>query len=287
MDLDHPKADVQKRDACWLIKAITGEALLPSRCPDARGLPWTPGKKPDYEFVPGNGELIVVEATRLITRPHRELKHLTLELIAKPLERSLVGSYVISVDVDRITDGARLRGMASEVVQASLTKSMRGRPLPDKFEPCPGIKFETVPEGHGVYEPQLLFRDLPPVIPDDDPRMQALRDEFFRILNETSQKFAAYDSARRVLLVNIGESGLDCEYHVLWFRDPSPVSRWLSTLPSAELPDFEIYLGSGVGVWRDGGTRYGWDPQRIVTGTKYVDEPHLYARLLPEPVCLV
>ncbi|MDQ6883726.1 MAG: hypothetical protein M3077_05740 [Candidatus Dormibacteraeota bacterium] len=279
--------DLEERQARGLLHALTGEDLAPVDKPDAAGMPWTPGKKPDFEFAPTAGMRCFVEVTRLLPPTLRQVEDFAKEHIGRPLAGVLPGSFFLWVYLDSLSRKGIPPEHAQGIVRDIVLRVRHGKGVvPRSFEPVTGYRVERFDDSGSRLIPMVLAADLPYDLGAHDPRAIELRSLFVKTVLEASEKFRSR-AGRHILLIDISQTGLDAEIHVMApGMSPSLMTTWTDDLPAQASSVQEIYVEPGISVWVSSDPRANpFTPQvKIRAGTRYSDEPRgFYLRLRPQP----
>lgn len=279
--------EIEDRHARGLIFALTGENLAPVNKPDATGMPWTPGRKPDFEFTPRVGTTSFVEVTRLLPQRLRQVEEFAKERIGGPLKGVLPGSFFLWFSLDTLSKKGILAAHAEAIVSDIVARLRQCQGvLPQTFQPIAGYTVERFEESGSRLIPMVLAADLPHDLAAHDQRVIALRSLFMKTVLEASEKFRSC-AGRCILLLDISQTGLDVEIHVMApGGNPSLMTIWTDELPTAALSVQEIYVEPGINVWKP--LEPGTDPYspqvKIRAGTRYTDQARgFYVRLRPHP----
>lgn len=263
----------ERRLASWLVSGIAGERLQPDRCLD--GPSAIPGRRnPDVGFTDSQGNEYIVEVTRLLSPRLLEVYAFALDKISRVISPALSGLYVLNFRVDALPPpGVIPRGDVVPIIAAVEDALKRGS-LPTPFEPLDGYEIKKLDDTGAWLEPFLLAEDVQP----SDDRALALQRQLESVVAEADQKLEGYPG-RRILLVDIGQAGLDAEFHSLELGGIKPLlAHWTDAL-GAKWPNVqEIYLQPGVPVWTAAGLS-------IRSPTRYTGEPRgFHIRMRPTPV---
>jgi hypothetical protein len=117
---------------------------------------------------------------------------------------------------------------------------------------------------------------LPAELTIDQPEAKALRLEFEKIVIENDLKFQDFNpdyNPYRILIIDVGQSGLNLDYHAGRFKGGKGILlTWMDTLCERIKNINAIYLNPGIGVETI--------DRKIVAGHKYVDrKPGYYDKL--------
>jgi hypothetical protein len=221
-------------------------------------------------FQDTSGNPYVVEVGRLLTPQVRGLEAFLLRNVTNPLSGKLTGTFTLEVDSTQLNAG-RLDSDTAALIVKEVEALMDSGKLQDSQALCGKFPFtKVIPTGHRVV-PWVLGPSVACDIPAGDPSVAGLERFFESQVLEADRKLRGWQG-NRILLMDIGQSGLSEEFHAVRFKDSQGVLlTWAeSVCPQTQNLDF-IFLEPGVRVWQASASS-GERPQ-IYTGTKYVDKP--------------
>lgn len=238
--------------------------------PDAPGRATREGGNPDAVFQDPSGNRYVVEVGRLLTPQVRQLEAFLLHQVANPLSAHVPGTFTLGVDLTQL-NGGRLAPDTAALMVKEVESLMDSGKLQDSQALCGKFPFtKVIPTGHRVV-PWVLGPSVACDIPTGHPSVAGLERFFERQVLEADRKLRGYQG-NRILLMDIGQSGLSEVFHAMRFKDSQGVLlTWAeSVCPQTQNLDF-IFLELGVPVWQASASS-GKRPQ-VYAGTKYVDRP--------------
>ena len=126
--------------------------------------------------------------------------------------------------------------------------------------------------------PQIVGPSIANNVTEGDPSLVELKNLFDQQIDEAESKLRDW-VGNRILLIDIGQSGLDWEFHALKFKGGQGILlTWAEDkCPHTRNLDF-VFLEPGVHVWQVS-SESGRGPQ-IYAGTKWVDQPRGFYPLL-------
>jgi len=270
---DFPRSEVAQ--AQRFVRWVVGQDCELDDTPDARGRQSRPGGNPDAVFQDPSGQRYVVEVTRLLTQEVRKLESFASERIAVPLSGKLPGTFLLELRFPR--HGRLCPDVAASIVQ-QITELTRSSRLPDSQVLASGFPLRRVrPEGSRVV-PWIIGPSLPYDLREDDPSAGELKKLFEEQMREADRKFQGWDG-NRILLMDIGQSGLDEEFHAGKFRGGQGILlTWAeSTCAQTQNMDF-LFLEPGVHVWQP--TSTSGEMVELYAGHRYVDATRGFYPLL-------
>ncbi|MBN2463742.1 MAG: hypothetical protein JXB43_09125 [Dehalococcoidia bacterium] len=221
--------------------------------------------RPEFAFCYPSGQRYTLELTRWLTPELKRLQNFLEKNIAKPLRKNLQGTFVLSIPRGIQITKNQARNLVSEINQKINTSNIKVQ----TFSLSIGT-FAKVRDNGQKLVSTITDPELPAYLDENDEKVEILRSELIRILDETQHKFRHYRSIR-VLLLNISQNGLDIGYHAGISKEgPGIIKRWLSKLLQSSTAIDYICLNPGIPVW-DGGSG-----DRILTGHKYENQPPSY-----------
>lgn len=253
-----------------LVRWLTGSDGTLISTPDAPSRPTRPGGQPDAVLKDVSGKCYVVEVGRLLPPAVRNIDAFATRCIASPLEGKLPGTFTLTIDISKLVSGKLEPGQADTVV-GEVNQFLRAGSLQDSQILAGGFTFTKVlPEGSRLV-PQIVGPSIAHNVTEDDPSIADLKDFFDRQIAEADSKLRGW-KGNRILLMDIGQSGLHWEFHAQKFKGGQGILlTWAAfKCPNTQNLDF-IFLEPGVPVWQVS-TESGQGPQ-IYAGTKWVDKP--------------
>ena len=200
-----------------------------------------------------------------------------IDHISKVVSRQLNGLHFLSFRFDRLDHGIIPLVHARAIVTA-IADQLELRPLPTPFTPLDAYEVTRGDDGPGWLQPFLLSDTLPYDVPRSDAQAQRLERQFDAMVAEAHEKMDGHQG-RRILLVDIAQTGLDAEYHALRLGGQRPLlDYWADDIAGRWENVDEIYFQPGVTVWNAEGLR-------IASPTAYTGEARgFHIRLRPGPV---
>lgn len=274
----------EQRLATALVERLSREQVA---CHD---IPTGPQKTPDCRFVDSRGHEYVVEVTRLLWPPALAAYNFVVEKVSRVLEPDLGGpSYILYFRPDLFPGGLVSRADANGIVNAVRAQLALGS-LPEPFTPLPGYEIRPSNSQGSWIEPWPVVPDLAYDIVNTDPAARALQDGFEAMVEEADEKLQNW-SGRRILLVDIAQSGLDEMFHAVYLKGPPPLlAAWADALVGRWPEVEEVYLEPGVPVWtsamKGGSTAMPWHAVRAPT--RFAGQPRgVHIQMRPPPMRLV
>lgn len=260
-----------------LVRWLTGSDGKLISTPDAPGRQTRPGGHPDAVVQDVSGNCYAVEVGRLLLPAIRNIEAFAKRRIAASLEGKLPGTFTLTIDISNQTRGKLDLGEAATVV-GEVNQLLRAGSLRDSQTLGCGFTLARVlPQGSRLV-PLIVGPSIAHNITEDDSSVAALKDFFDLQVEEADSKLRGWQG-NRILLMDIGQSGLDWEFHAQKFKGGQGILiTWAEIkCPNTQNLDF-VFLEPGVHVWQVS-TSSGEGPQ-IYAGTKWVDQPRgFYPRL--------
>ncbi len=227
-------------------------------------------KWPDFEVRDAEGQLYVLELTRLLPPEIRELERFLTTNVSSVVQskypRVSDEAYSLEVHFELLPQGRVSKTMAHQLV-GKISEIVSAKPNMTNWELSPGFTLRHVADAKGGIRPWISMMPLPAIPPHNDPHVRLLRRTFEDVIVESDAKFDGL-ARERVLLMNIEQSCLDTEDACSHFKDGQGILlTWAEEcLPQSSNID-AVYVEPGTQVWQ------GWDHHRVLAGHKYIGEP--------------
>ena len=218
-------------------------------------------KRPDFAFCYPSGQRYILELKRWLTPELRRLEDFLKEKVARPLDGSLPGTFVLHISLED-----RKEGRISKSEAGNLVSEIRQISLSDiGAQTCRlsiGRLSRVRNDGHRLV-PMIERQEL--LYPSDE-ETETLQKELEKTLIATDQKLRWYRGTR-VLLLDISQCGLDIDYHARYSKEgPGVIIRWVTEASRLSTRIDYVCVGQGMRVWDSA-------MNRLLTGHIYVDTP--------------
>ena len=287
--LSNPHDRISRLDlaqAARFVRWLTGQDCRLIDKPDAPGRQSRNGGHPDGVFGGASGERYIVEVERLLTPELRQLENYAIEKIARPFEGRVSGTFTLELRIDRLMSARLPVDLTIDTVK-EIEAAISSGHLQESQALATGFPLRRVLKDGNRIVPWIVAEELPYDLRDDNPAASRLRVKFREQVEKANRKFEGWQG-NRIVLLDIGQSGLDIEFHATRVRDGQGILlTWAETL-CRKLKNIDfIFLEPGVRVWAP--TSNPDKMHQIYAGTRWVDQPrgfyhHLWCRPGHPPV---
>jgi hypothetical protein len=220
--------------------------------------------RPDYAIYYGKGIRYTIELERWLPLEVRKLEDQACKIQSRILSKKLPGIFIWYIPIELAPDWNLLTLTAKSAMQ-EIKGSIQTLPVSGSHPLSLGTLVKVSDSGSKLVI-EVLRKE--PLNFARHPRlMHSLKATLNQILTKGEKKFYKYRGAR-VLLLNVEQSGIDLDYHARPSKySEGVVRRWVKERIKSPTKIDYVCLAQGMRVW------HGVDV-RILTGHKYVDQPH-------------
>lgn len=220
--------------------------------------------RPDYAFYYGNGVRYTVELERWLPPNIRRLEDQANQRVSRILDQELPGIFMWSLPIELVPDGKLIPTLAKAVI--SEIRSSVSKLTTSNFQSLSLGKLTKMSSSGSRLIVEVLRKE-PVNIARHPHLMRSLKALLGEILAKGEKKFYGYRGVR-VLLLSIEQSGLDLDYHARRSKySEGIIRRWIQERIKLSTRIDYVCAAQGVRVWQGADIR-------IMTGHKYVDQPH-------------
>jgi len=220
--------------------------------------------RPDFSIYYNNGVRYTLEIERWQSPDVRRLENKANRDVTRNISKKLKGTFIWSLPFDSLTEGFLPSSLALKICSEILTYApnlsvSHSHPL------SLGNLMKVYNSGNRLVV-QITAKEVINIATYPH-LMNSLKNKLGQILTKAEKKFYRYRGVR-VLLLIVKQSRLDVDYHANSSKYSIGIIRkWLeNSLTQSTRLDY-IYIGQGMRVWDSA-------LNRILTGHKYVDQPH-------------
>jgi len=220
--------------------------------------------RPDYAFYFNHGLRYTIELERWLPRNVRQLENQAKQLVSGALGHKVKGTFIWTLPIEQFPNGEIKPKIAEEVISEirflapKLTSYNSESLAVGKLTKTSGLGNRLVVQVVGIESVNIA----------KNPRlMRSLKVILKTMMEKAERKFYRYRGVR-VLLLDVGQSGLDLDYHAKRSKySEGIIRRWIRERIDTSTRIDYICIAQGMRVW------YGADT-RVLTGHKYVDQPY-------------